>query len=118
MSVDRLPEFPARIRDAIHRSADWPTAITIIEKRTIEMHGMLPLVYRWSGIRELRDDAVAAAAVEPTRLEAVREAMSALKQGGAVALIAKGTALAYSLYPSPDLRPRGDTDLLIAAADI
>jgi hypothetical protein len=28
----------------------------------------------------------------------------------------KGTALAYSVYPSPGLRPRGDTDLLVPTA--
>jgi hypothetical protein len=39
--------------------------------------------------------------------------LSALAQAGIEPLILKGTALAYSHYPSPTLRPRGDTDLLV-----
>jgi hypothetical protein len=36
-----------------------------------------------------------------------------LDSAGVKPLLLKGTALAYSHYPSPALRPRGDTDLLI-----
>ena len=32
-------------------------------------------------------------------------------------LVFKGTALAYTCYPEPSLRPRLDTDLLIRRAD-
>lgn len=36
---------------------------------------------------------------------------------GIAPLILKGTALAYSVYDTPVLRPRGDTDMLVAEAD-
>jgi hypothetical protein len=39
--------------------------------------------------------------------------LAALTRAGIVAIILKGTALAYDLYPFPAARPRGDTDLLI-----
>jgi hypothetical protein len=45
------------------------------------------------------------------------ELIAVLKQladSGVDALLLKGAALAYTLYPKPELRPRGDTDLLVA----
>lgn len=36
---------------------------------------------------------------------------------GIAPLILKGTALAYSVYDTPALRPRGDTDMVVADAD-
>lgn len=36
---------------------------------------------------------------------------------GIAPLILKGTALAYSVYDTPVLRPRGDTDVVVAEAD-
>lgn len=41
-----------------------------------------------------------------------------LHREGMDALVMKGTALAYSLYDDPAMRPRGDTDLLIRKADL
>lgn len=41
-----------------------------------------------------------------------------LARDGIPAAVLKGTALACSLYPSPGLRPRGDTDLLVAEEDL
>jgi hypothetical protein len=35
-----------------------------------------------------------------------------------VAVLLKGTALAYSHYPSSSLRPRGDTDMLVPASEM
>ena len=39
---------------------------------------------------------------------------AALDERGVQALLVKGAALAYSLYPEPWLRPRVDTDILVA----
>ncbi len=44
--------------------------------------------------------------------------LEALAARGMRALVIKGTALAYDLYPDAALRPRGDTDLLIAPSDL
>lgn len=74
-------------------------------------HGMAPLVYATARLPELRDEAIRAAAREPQRLADLREVLAALS--GIEVLILKGTALAYSLYDPPELRPRTDTDLLI-----
>jgi hypothetical protein len=41
-----------------------------------------------------------------------------LAREGIPAAVLKGTALACSVYPSPALRPRGDTDLLVAKLDL
>ncbi|MGW8269750.1 MAG: nucleotidyltransferase family protein, partial [Burkholderiales bacterium] len=43
----------------------------------------------------------------------LRAAVSALSTAGVTVLVMKGTALAYSLYPVPSIRSRGDTDLLV-----
>src|SRR6266550_3749249 len=110
-----LPVFPPRFADAIRGRAAWPADATADEVRAIDAHGMLPLVYRWSGNPALRDGALRAAALEALRLENVREVVAAL-DGRAV--LTKGTALAYSIYPAPELRPRNDVDLLIDEHDL
>lgn len=88
----------------------------------IDEHAIAPLLYsrialarNWPDrVREaLRGAALRAAAVEPFRLADLRAVVEVL---GTDALIVKGSALAYSLYFSPDLRPRGDTDIIIDAA--
>jgi hypothetical protein len=101
----RLPEFPVPIAELAQLHA-WSES----DLEAIEQHGMLPLVYRMSGAEALRESAMRAAAVEELRLTDLREVLAAI--GGEV-LIVKGTALAYTLYPAPDLRPRCDTDILI-----
>ncbi len=55
-------------------------------------------------------------ASELFRLAEARAALSCLQGAGIPVLVLKGTALAYSLYPEPYLRPRTDTDLLFQDA--
>jgi hypothetical protein len=43
----------------------------------------------------------------------LREALSSLAAAGIEPVLFKGTALAYSIYPNPALRSRGDTDLIV-----
>lgn len=59
-----------------------------------------------------------AAAYEPLRAADLVEVLAALAARGVEALILKGTALAYDLYPEPELRPRSDIDLLIERDDL
>jgi hypothetical protein len=66
-------------------------------------------------VPELREEAIRAATLEPLRADDLSEVLEALAQRGVEALILKGGALAYQVYESPDLRPRGDCDLLIDA---
>jgi hypothetical protein len=110
-----LPRFPARFAEPIRGAAPWPDDATPAEVHAIEEHGMVPLVYRWSGIPELREPALRAAGLEAVQIGVLREVLAALP---VTPLVTKGTALAYSIYASPDLRPRTDVDLLIDERDI
>ena len=110
-----LPEFPARFAAAIRGQAAWPEDATAEETHAIEEHGMLPLVYRWSRIPALREPALRAAGLETIQAGVLREVLAVLP---GTPLVTKGTSLAYSLYGSPDLRPRTDVDLLIDEGDL
>lgn len=55
---------------------------------------------------------------ELSHVAAIRQALDHLAAAGIPVLVLKGTALAYSVYPDPALRERGDTDLLIRPADV
>jgi hypothetical protein len=55
--------------------------------------------------------------VELVRGAELRRVVDGLCAAGVPALVFKGAALAYTLYPSPHLRPRCDTDLLIRDDD-
>lgn len=91
-----------------------------------EEHGVLPLVAdrlaRRSGSRSSRLDWIERSAAREVAADLMveielREVLGALEQQGARVLVMKGSQLAYSHYPQPHLRPRIDTDLLIATAD-
>jgi hypothetical protein len=118
MDFVHMPEFPANFGAALRGESAWPSDAAEGERRAIELHGMLPLVYRWSLAQSLREHAIRAAALEPLILAGLRDALAAMHARGARPLILKGSALAYSLYPAPELRPRTDTDLLIADDDL
>jgi len=91
---------------------------------SIQQHGIGPLVYArlvddsWPIQPALREDAIRAAAMESLRLADLRSLLAALAGRGIRAVIIKGTGLAYDLYDAPEVRPRGDTDLLIAESDV
>lgn len=72
----------------------------------------LPQTLRW----RFQEDAHAAA-LHDLRLEAeLRRVLRALAGRGVDAVVIKGSHLAYTHYPRPDLRARTDADLLIARA--
>lgn len=109
-------DFEMILRAALHGEAATVGADLLA---AVDEHGVAPLLFaRLSAAAgaappELRERALHAAAVEPFRLADLREVLAALEAEGVRALVVKGTALAYRLYPSAELRPRGDTDLLI-----
>ena len=76
-------------------------------------HGVAPLMYARAPHPALREIALRAAAAERLRLDDLRALLDAFVARGVRALIIKGTALAYDVYDAPELRMRGDTDLLI-----
>ena len=115
--VRALP-IPARLREPLRHAlagevSAWPD-LTDDEVRALVEHGVAPLVYRLEHVPQLRDESIRAAVVEPARLEDLVAVLAALEERGVVTLVLKGTALAYDLYDAPELRPRFDTDLLIA----
>jgi len=66
----------------------------------------------------LQDTAVNQAMWEMRHKIVVTDLLAALARGGVKALVLKGTALAYDVYPVPATRTRGDTDILVGRADL
>ncbi|MEO5578109.1 MAG: nucleotidyltransferase family protein [Sphingomicrobium sp.] len=66
----------------------------------------------------VREQAIALAMWELRHKAVLGELIAALADAKILALLLKGTALAYDLYPAPANRARGDTDLLIAESDL
>jgi hypothetical protein len=93
-------------------------------------HGLTPLLYQQvnqaadrqscpAGVQlRLKQASAGTAAQELIRRAALQSLLDALAQRGVRGLLLKGTALAYTLYPSASLRCRGDTDLLIREPDV
>jgi len=70
-------------------------------------------------VREALEPRVRAAATRDLFvLRELRSTVDGLAAAGISALITKGTALAYTVYPHPWMRPRTDTDLLVRHDDV
>lgn len=80
----------ALLRDPA-RLADWPTRLT----------------------SAVQNEARAQSFWERGHHEVLARLIATLAESGVDGIITKGTALAYSAYPEPALRRRGDSDLLI-----
>jgi hypothetical protein len=72
-----------------------------------------------AALRQQLDAGVRAAATRDlfVRLDLL-QVTNALASAGVPTLITKGTALAYTVYPQPWMRPRTDSDLLVRHADV
>jgi Uncharacterised nucleotidyltransferase len=68
-------------------------------------------------LASVRHTRAAAAAREAFQYREMIRVAGALCDSGVPALLLKGAAWAYQVYPRPELRPRLDTDLLIARGD-
>ena len=75
--------------------------------------GEWPEELRLAFLKARRDDA----AIEALRRDDLRRLLTALHNEGIRSLLMKGAQLAYTHYAQPWLRPRFDTDLLIAPDD-
>ena len=80
---------------ASRQSADWPQ----------DLHDVLAQRMRTCAAREM------------LRRNEIEEVLTELAAAGTSPIVVKGTALAYTLYGTPALRPRLDTDIMIDAAD-
>jgi hypothetical protein len=58
------------------------------------------------------------AASELLRADEIKSVLRELAAAGIQPILFKGTALAYSIYPSPVCRPRNDTDMLIGVDQV
>jgi hypothetical protein len=132
--ISEPPPISALLREPLRAllrggPAHWPReasandAANLLE--ALDQHGVAPLLYAllseaketWPISASLRDTAIHAAAGETSRLGDLRALLDAFAARGIRVLIIKGTGLAYDIYERPELRPRGDTDLLIDAND-
>lgn len=97
--------------------------------REARYHGVTPLLdarFRQAGSscdwpeefrRACREDAVVQAMRELAHRTELVRVLESFAQAGIAALLMKGTALAYSHYADPALRPRADSDVLVAPRD-
>jgi len=110
--------IPAHLRDPLRAAlrgerTAWPS-LTDDDVRVLVEHGVAPLVYAAQPLPELRGAAIRAAAMESLRADDLHGVLRELASRGLDVIITKGTALAYDVYVAPELRPRGDTDLLVS----
>ena len=93
-------------------------------------HGVAPLIYHkllgaalLGALEPEARDTLSAAARQALVLEEFRKrhltmVLGELERQGVQAIVFKGAALACTHYPEPWVRPRGDTDLLVAPTSI
>lgn len=125
--IDRLLATALRGEDAA-----WPPqwsggdqAAQMIER--IAYHGVAGLIAGQAGkladwppavLAWTREQGTALAMWELRHRKMLGDLLAALAGEKIVALLLKGSAVAYDLYPSPAVRARGDSDLLIAPGDL
>lgn len=74
---------------------------------------------RWEAVRSLAREGMAKAiAAEWVQRRALERLVAGLGARKLRFLVVKGAAFAYTVYPSPALRPRADTDLLVSPDDV
>jgi|GEM_PF-454252 len=112
--------------------APWPTTWSTqeVQARLVKKalyHGVAGLVNdrsKYLGdwpqdvIVPLREQALAAAMWELRHKLVMTDVLDAIAGEGIVAIVLKGTALAYDLYDRPASRARGDSDILIESGDL
>ena len=77
-----------------------------------------PLGWPPDVVERLRDQALAQAMWEMRHKIVVSQLLTELARERITAIILKGTAFAYDLYPTPATRARGDTDILVDRGDL
>ena len=125
-----MPRQQDWLRRALRNEPFWPRAGTNEDSvehllRAAENHGVSGLLFdkarhspEWERLPEtlrqrLHRSAKRAAAREGFLQEETSRDLGALASRRIEGLLLKGTALAYTLYPEPELRPRADVDLLV-----
>ena len=104
--------------------ADDPATVALFVDRCTQ-HGVQVLLHaraaqlRWppAVLASLRQAAMAWALWEERHRHIVGQAVEALAAQGVRPVLFKGTALAYTVYSDAYMRPRADTDLLVASSE-
>jgi hypothetical protein len=122
--ADRAPDGVDEILCAALRGEDVEISGAEVEaSRRHQIHLVLA-EERMSLVRQDSDRAAlagslrTAAMVDLLRERELRNVLGCLATAGVNALLLKGAGLAYTVYQSAHLRPRGDVDLLIERADL
>ncbi len=118
--VDELICAVLRGENAAWQSSEAPGAVAAFHQRA-DLHGVNAMLHdRLAGsdwpaevLQRLRANAIQLAMWELRHQQVLAHALQELHRIGIQPVLIKGTALAYSLYPDPALRTRGDTDLII-----
>jgi hypothetical protein len=117
------------VRALRHEATPWPerapdgldvALVTAADNHGVtELLATMPAIGGWpDGVRAaLNRTRRGEAAAEAIRRQHLIDLLAALHRGGIDALLMKGALMAYTLYPSPWLRPRLDTDLLVSPAN-
>ena len=117
------------VRALRHEAVPWPDApadgLDAALIGAAAGHGVtamlatMPAIERWpEGIRATLSRARRGeAAADAIRQQDLIHLLAELHRAGIQALLMKGALMAYTYYPSPWLRPRLDTDLLVSPAD-
>jgi len=105
------PEVPRSARDELRAFCNEQELTGLLHHRLVEA-GCREWPESWW--ESLCQETHAQAAAELLRASEIRSVLGALAAAGINPILFKGTALAYSIYPSPICRPRNDTDVLIA----
>ena len=118
MDSFRSIPIPEHLREPLRAAlrgeqGTWPPLSDDDVSALVE-HGVAPLVYATQPLPELRSAAIRAAAMESLRADDLHGVLRELASRNIEAIITKGTALAYDVYAAPELRPRGDVDLLVS----
>lgn len=131
MNIAAVDQYLASVVAAILRAERvpaWPTSLSGDPEQAaqrIAFHGIALLLAQTPGGLADWPSALAGAVREQAGVQsfwershhaAIAALLDALGAAGIKAIVTKGTALAYSVYPDPALRRRGDTDILILNA--
>lgn len=116
------------IAHALSGTTSWPVGmdVSLVVERAL-YHGVTGLLMARAAHMidwpedfrsRLRAEAVTQTMWEIRHRTVLIPLLAALDKDGVKSVLLKGTALAYGLYPAPAQRSRGDTDLLVAPADL
>ena len=126
-NLDRLFAAPLRGEKSMWPDTMLGTEVLAAAQKRLLYHGIAGLLFERSDLLEgwpgplralLREESLARAMWELRHQQLLGELLERLAAQAIRSVFLKGTALAYSVYDNAATRIRGDTDLLIAEANL